>query len=330
MIKRYCIHYWCLLLLFGCQTIPLAQPRLTHVIDENYLFACFQYLASDQLTGRKVGTKGNLQAQKYLITQLKQLNIKPFNRHYRHSFSYINRSDQPVYGNNIVGLLPAYRHTEQYLVLTAHFDHIGKQGNNIYNGADDNASGSAAILAILKYLTDNNLQLKHNILVIFTDGEESNLKGIKAFIQQNQPLMNQIKVNVNLDMLAGSQDSQRLHYYSKGLTKLLPPSERTYFFQQHSYQNFPVIKGFKRQLSINNQRINWLKASDHYAFYRQRIPFIYYGVGVHKNYHTPSDNYQNANKGLLAQSTNVIYHQLILLDQLISNTSHNIFDHMTL
>jgi len=82
--------------------------------------------------------------------------------------------------------------------------------------------------------------------------------------------------------------------------------------------NVKVIKGFRKNVGGKNHRVNWLKASDHYAFHKNDIPFIYYGVGLHKNYHTSKDTYKNANKDLYVKSTNLIHQKILFIDHAIN------------
>ena len=200
-------------------------------------------------------------------------------------------------------------------MLTAHFDHLGMKGNKIYNGADDNASGTSALLSIAEQLTKTPLM--HNVILIFTDAEESGLKGSKAFIKENKELIGHIKLNINMDMLAGSINSHNLHYISRGLDTLLSHESFEQFKRNHLYQEFSIVKGFRRERHALNKRTQWLLASDHGAFHQNGIPFIYYCVGTHQNYHSHNDEFSNTNHQLLINSTNAIYQQLLFLDQAI-------------
>jgi Zn-dependent M28 family amino/carboxypeptidase len=159
--------------------------------------------------------------------------------------------------------------------------------------------------------------LSHHIIILFTDAEEHGLKGSKAFINDNQTLLKSIKLNINLDMLAGSKRSKNLHYISRGLNILLPENELKKFYQQQQFQELSIVKGFRRERHALNKRTHWLLASDHGSFHQAGIPFIYFGVGTHSNYHTPNDKYSNTNHQLLINSTNSIFQQLLFLDQAI-------------
>lgn len=316
MIK-YLFIILCLFILGACNSTNSAltiKKALLISIEENQLLNHFETLSSDTFQGRKVSTKGSLKAQKYIEKQLINMSALPFKGKYRHSFQY-KSSFNLVTGSNIVAFIEGTGTSDKYIVLTAHFDHLGIKGNKIFNGADDNASGTAALLAIAEQLTTK--ALKHNVLILFTDAEEKGLKGSKAFLKENKHFFSQIKLNINMDMLAGSKSSKNLHYIFHGLDKLLSKESIDKFQGNHLYQEFSIIKGFKRNRHELNKRTQWLLASDHGVFHKQGIPFVYYGVGTHKNYHSQNDEFENTNHQLLIKSTNAIYQQLLFLDKLI-------------
>lgn len=318
MIKFLLTILCCLLLfLIGCNSTGSNQENyqsLPIAIPPNKLLNHFQLLSSDTFQGRKVSTEGNLNAQKYIIEQFTQYSILPFKEKFVHPFNYNVAFGQKT-GNNLIALIKGSQKKRGYIVLTAHFDHLGVKGNRIFNGADDNASGTSALLSIAEQL--NKTPLKHSVIVIFTDAEESGLKGSKAFIEENHDLLSHIKLNINMDMLAGSKRSKNLHYIFRGLDKLLSIEKLEQFQQNHLYQELPIVKGFRRKRHTLNKRINWLLASDHGVFHQNEIPFIYYGVGTHQNYHSQRDEFSNTNHQLLVNSTNAIFQQLLFLDQQI-------------
>lgn len=198
--------------------------------------------------------------------------------------------------------------------MTAHFDHIGKNGNKIFNGADDNASGTAALLSMAQQLTLYPPQ--HDIILLFTDGEESNLKGAKAFIKEHIDILADIKLNINLDMLAGSKRSQQLHFISRGLNRVLSTNQLATLKNIQENSAIDLKKGFKSMSGARNgaSTNSWINASDHGVFHKAHIPFIYFGVGVHKNYHELSDTYQNINLQLFIGAVESIYQQFIFID----------------
>jgi len=213
----------------------------------------------------------------------------------------------------VIAKITGKRYPEKYIVLTAHYDHLGTKHNNIFNGADDNASGSSALLSFAKFLA--TAPLNHSVIILFTDGEESNLKGSKAFVKQQRSLFSDIKLNINLDMLSGSKKTNKLRFISRRLDRLLTKTQLE-TFESRQFKKLSLVKGFKiANRNSLTRRVNWDRASDHWVFHQQGIPFIYYGVGTHSNYHTKSDTYENSNLRFFFNAVNVIYQQLLFLDK---------------
>ena len=217
-----------------------------------------------------------------------------------------------IKGSNIVAMIPGSDNLDSFIVLTAHFDHIGKRGNKIYNGADDNASGTSALLALAQQLIKT--PLKHNVILLFTDGEESNLRGAKAFVKDHQTIMKHVELNINLDMIAGSKRTTKLRYLSRGINDLLTGAKMESLKTLQNSFDIPVKKGFRVKRLGSNRKINWLMASDHGVFHRAGIPFIYFGVGTHINYHQYSDTFSNVNHDFFHLATSAIYQQFIFID----------------
>ncbi len=277
-------------------------------------------LSSDHFKGRKFSSQGSIETQDFLVSTLKALSIPAFNNQYRHNFTQSGLF-KSKHGTNIIGYIQGSHQKDEYLVLTAHYDHLGTIRNKVYNGADDNASGTAALLLYAKLLKEK--PLKHSVILLFTDGEEVNLLGAKAFISQQNKLLSDIKLNINLDMIAGSKKTRKLRFLSKDLPQLLSAQQLDEFsqLQEHFNKNSSahLTAGFKRVKSVgsNVNRSNWLMASDHGVFSRAGIPFIYFGVGTHKNYHSEFDDYENINQNFYLAAINIIFQQLTYLDNAI-------------
>lgn len=270
------------------------------------------YLSSDNLQGRKVGTHGSKLTQDYLVAQLLKEKIKPFGKGYLAPFS-IDGVFNAIQGNNVIGLVPGTKYPDKYIVLSAHFDHLGGQGSRIYNGADDNASGTSALLHYAKLLKQS--PLRYSVILLFTDGEEANLKGANAFVHQNSNLLTKIILNINIDMIAGNKKTKRLHYISRDLETLLNDEQVTAYLKQQQQAPVKIKKGFKQRGRTLYNKISWKTASDHGAFYQKKIPFIYFGVGTHCNYHKVSDIYDNINHQFFIKAVDAIYQQIIFLDR---------------
>jgi Zn-dependent M28 family amino/carboxypeptidase len=285
------------------------------------LLSHLKYLSSDQLAGRKFSSQYSQLTQEYLVTTLEELAVPAFNNKYRHSFTRKN-AFQTQQGTNIIAYVPGTHHAKEYIILSAHYDHLGAKQGKIFNGADDNASGTAALLLYAKLLKQQ--PLKYSVILLFTDGEEINLLGAKAFIAQQGTLLNKFKLNINLDMIAGGKKTKRLRFISRDLEKILPNDSLDDFkeFQQQLKDNSKVrlTSGFRvaRRVGIEMKRANWRMASDHGIFSKAGIPFIYFGVGEHKNYHTEHDDFEHVNQKFFLAATAVIFEQIIYLDNAIS------------
>lgn len=169
------------------------------------------------------------------------------------------------------------------------------------------------MLELAKIIKNN---VKHDVIILFSDGEEDNLQGTKAFVNDFPDILDYTVLNVNLDMIAGVKNTRKLSYITHNLDKLLSVGEQEEFSRIQYSSWVPVQKGFKRERAAGmwNKR-RWKLASDHGVFYRQGIPFVYFGVGTHHHYHQTSDTYENINKDFFWRASNSIYLYLRYLDQ---------------
>jgi Zn-dependent M28 family amino/carboxypeptidase len=270
----------------------------------NQLLKDVETLASDSFEGRKVGTKGGEMARTYLIGRLNAIGLKPYpgKTSYEQAFEFKGRNaTAAVQGKNLVAYVQGK--SENVIVISAHYDHVGVIKNEVYNGADDNASGVAGLLQFAKYFVDH----KPNNTLIFAlfDGEESGLQGAKAFVANPPVALDKIKLNINMDMISHN-DKQEL--YAAGTFK------------------YPELKGYlvstnpnlKLMLGHDDPKLgqdNWTDQSDQGAFNAKNIPFIYFGVEDHKDYHKATDEYQNINKPFFIDAVNVIQQIIINIDK---------------
>ena len=141
-----------------------AQP--VPALDSARLLSDLSVLAHDSMEGRAPGSLGSLRARAFLERSLVEAGTEPVGDGYRHAFEWSDQS-----GVNLVGLVPGLADSGQVIVLTAHYDHVGVRAGEIYNGADDNASGAAALLEIARQIAASPLQ--HSLLLALVDAEEA-------------------------------------------------------------------------------------------------------------------------------------------------------------
>ncbi|MFD1079576.1 M28 family peptidase, partial [Longispora fulva] len=137
-------------------------------IDTEQLVEDLKVLSSDEMEGRETATEGNSKAREYVIKRFKEEGAKPFEGKFIHEFTFLKpQTNEQVTGQNIIGVVPGK--TDEILVISAHYDHVGIEDGEVYNGADDNASGTAALIAIIGYFSQN--QPEHTLVFAAFDAE---------------------------------------------------------------------------------------------------------------------------------------------------------------
>lgn len=304
----------CLVVSCTSQNVPNDVYELTDSkVDSRELFKQLKILSSDEFSGREIGTLGNLKARDHIVSELEKIEVSTFHSdHFVHPFIF-QRVDKDLIGNNIVAMIKGVTYPDKYIVISAHYDHVGVKGKRIFNGADDNASGVSALLSFAQLI--NNQPLNYSVVLLFTDGEEKGLKGAREFLSQQHKLKGNFLLNINIDMISGYSNTNTLHYVSNGLNKILNKKDKDNLRLVQKNSQIKIKKGFKALGgSLLTNKGMWNKVSDHGAFHSQKIPFIYFGVGTHVNYHTSNDTYENANLSFFENATNSIYSQLVFLD----------------
>lgn len=278
---------WLLLcILLGGRTLQpvcAAEPPTDWLdrIDLRDLKRHASFLASDTLEGRQAGARGGQAAAAYLVSELKRLGLSPAGSggDYRQSFGtqYCNVLAQRT------GADPDRR--GDLIVIGAHYDHVGfgNASNSygpfgvIHNGADDNASGVAALLEVAQALAHADMAPARTIVFAFWDGEEVALLGSQHWVSSVPPQA--VKLAINLDMIGRlrSEGVQIMGWRSAaGL--------RTELARANLDERLPFEFGY----AVTPD-------SDHFSFYRQRIPVLHFDTGKHPDYHRPSDDVEHLN-----------------------------------
>lgn len=271
------------LLLSACQSTPpcTGHGKTSGDINPTALWNDISYLASHDLAGRKPLSKGSRLAQAYLAERFSQIGLTPLAPGFLHPFSLSGKQSKAA---NVIGYLPVSANA-QTLVFTAHYDHLGKKAGKMHYGADDNASGTAAMLAIADYFSRN--KPRHNMLFVATDAEEQGLYGAKAFVDAPPLPLNKVKLNINLDMIARGEKKRRIYIAGTRYHKHLKP------YIENVPTSVCIKPGHDKPKLKGISQVDWLRASDHYPFHQKGIPFLYFGVDLHSDYHKPSDTLEN-------------------------------------
>ncbi|MEO9077116.1 MAG: M20/M25/M40 family metallo-hydrolase, partial [Gelidibacter sp.] len=259
-------------------------------ITENELKEHIQFLASEKNAGRYPGTKANRDVVKYIIKDFKKQGLTPLGKSYKQKFKARLRVDKgdpekPLAKTcNVVAYLegndPVLKN--EYIILGAHYDHLGLGGpssksakrNTIHYGADDNASGTAALLEIAEKVAAHRKDLKRSIIFIAFGAEEQGLLGSQYFVDNPLVPLSQIKLMINMDMVGRLNEAN--HVYMNGAG------------------TFPNGVNFMQNLGESLDLTPIVHAgsvggSDHVSFYKAGISVLGMHTGAHPQYHLPED-----------------------------------------
>ena len=287
------------LLLFvnACSEAQNQKP----VLDADQLITDIKMLSSNEMTGRLVGTEGNARARAYIIERFKKIGLPAFKGSYVHPFSIVRNDEVIVEGINILGFVEGK--TDSVIILSAHYDHLGIRDSLIYNGADDNASGTAALIAIADYL--NKTKPKHTLVFAAFDAEEGGLNGARAFVRDSV-FLQKVKLNVNMDMISQNDKNELYAVGTSHYPYLKPVLERV------KTGEINLLFGHDTpDLGYND----WTFSSDHGPFHRAGIPFVYFGVEDHEHYHQATDEFETIPQEFYINSVQVILNAILALDE---------------
>ncbi|MES2826622.1 MAG: M28 family peptidase [Bacteroidota bacterium] len=280
-----------LTLLLSCSSIK--KPTTEN--SNSQLLQDLKVLSSDEYQGRKTGTKGAEMSRDYISGRFKEIGLKPLTSlpGFEQPFSFKRGASPEVNGVNMIGYIKGK--TEQVIVISAHYDHLGIVKDEVFNGADDNASGVGGLLSIATYFAKNN----PNNTIIFAafDAEEMGLQGAKAFVVKPPVAIEKILLNINMDMIAHNDKGE---LYACGTFKY--PELKKYFILKNS--EIKVLFGHDDPKLGRSE--DWTDQSDQGAFNAKNIPFLYFGVEDHKDYHKATDEFQNINQAFYLNAVNAI------------------------
>lgn len=240
-------------------------------------------LSADDMQGRLVGSEGGAKARAYLLRRLAEIGVTPaMGGGFEHPFQ-TTRGGAAVTGVNLIGVIPGTGGSGRALVVMAHYDHVGVQGGQIYNGADDNASGVAALLAIAASLKQQ--APLHDVILALVDGEEGGLSGARAMVADPafKPLLDRTALAVNLDMVSRSDKNE---LYAAGAFRF--PALKPYLLEVAAAAPVTLKLGHDDPALGKD---DWTSQSDHMAFHVIGKPWVYFGVEDHPDYHQPSDDF---------------------------------------
>lgn len=281
----------------------ISVPAMAQIdrLDAQHMLDDLRRLSHDAAQGRRTGTPGGEAARRFIVGQMKDMRAKSLNKGYLHPFTFKNRSGEEIEGVNVIGYVKGKEETA--FVITAHYDHLGVRDSVVFNGADDNASGVSALLGLMEYFRSN--KPRHTLIFAALDGEEMGLQGAKAFLEDERIPLENIALNINMDMISINDKNE------------------LYVAGTHHYPNLkPIIEKIDPQplnLKLGHDSPDlgsddWTGQSDHGAFHKKGIPFLYFGVEDHAHYHKSTDDFENVNQEFFVRAAHAILDCILALD----------------
>ena len=285
-----------------------SQPAAVR-IDGERLMNTVKTLADPKWEGRAAGSPGGLAARAWIVERFKTIGLQPVAGGYVHPFTFTRTTPggrQDGEGANVLGLCIGTGDRLPYFVVSAHYDHVGVRDGQIYPGADDNASGVAVILELAAFC--RKTPFRHTIVFAAFDAEERGLQGARAFLAKPPVPQERIALNVNLDMVSRSDKREiyiaGTHHYPDLKAPLEEAAKRAKITVRFGHDNPAAGKAD-----------DWTNQSDHGVFHAAKIPFVYFGVEDHADYHKPTDTADKINRGFFADAAETILDAVIALDR---------------
>ncbi len=276
------------------------------------------FLAGPECEGRRNGTEGSKKAGRFLMEELENYSL---DQHFFQGFSSTEIIRDRQYGDrivayygelgfevnengrNVVGILEGTDKKEEYVIISAHYDHVGMNENGeVFPGADDNASGASAVLEIAEafgILAKGGIRPERSIIFVFFDAEEMGLWGSQYFVQNPPVPFENIVAVVNLDMIGRNKPNELQVIGSKNIKDFSERSPQLYWatIRANKILGFELVYPPARRES--HQRYRFF-ASDQSSFYLaspedNRLPVVFYHADLHDDYHMPSDTPEKVN-----------------------------------
>ena len=307
-----------------------AQENLTYAnsINNTDLHKHIEVLSSDSLEGRETGKPGQKMAAEYIANQFKKIGIPPYKRktYYqkfkvkseRHIckcddcdltfFKRIFKANQTIRGENVLGYIEGSDLKDELLIITAHYDHLGKHDSLIFNGADDDASGVSAALEIAEAFMLAKKEgngPRRSILIMPVSGEEKGLLGSRYYTDNPIYPLESTVANLNIDMIGRLDD-----WHDNGNYVYLIGSDRlSYDLHDLNEKINDEYIGIDLDYRFNDKDDpnRYYYRSDHYNFAKNNIPVIFYFNGVHEDYHKPSDTIEKLDFDKINTITKLIF-----------------------
>ncbi|MEP1032843.1 M20/M25/M40 family metallo-hydrolase [Ekhidna sp.] len=306
-MKKYLSFLLPFLMFTNCEQTDSYDP-------EKQIEQDIKVLASDSLSGREVGTEGEKMAADYIVNQFQNANLQPKGSNgYLQSF-FVSDPDNPhaqpseesglngITGYNVIGIID--NPGDELVVIGAHYDHLGmgdfsslhRGDRAIHNGADDNASGVAAMMHLARVLAKK--ELNRDVLFIGISGEEKGLWGSNYFTKNPTIDLSKVNFMINMDMVGRLDEEKGLATNGTGTSPIW-----NWLLDEVNADSLKLIKSE-----------SGVGPSDHTSFYLQDIPVLHFFTGQHEDYHKPGDDMEKINMQGILKVASLIERMIVLMD----------------
>ena len=319
MIKR---------LFFGSFVFLCCFARAQSVDPSNYastlapepMKAVLYRLASDEMEGRETGQPGQHRAALYIDSLFRSFGLKPstgpsFLLPFQFAQARSKKKgpfarEKNIHAENVLGYIPGKSRPDEYVFITAHYDHLGVRDGKIYYGADDDGSGTTALLILANAFSKAYKDGKgpeRSVVFLANAGEEKGLKGSDYYVNHPVFPLQSVVADLNIDMIGRIDEKHSIdtnYVYvigsamlSSGLKEVSEKANNTYIGLALDYT-----------FDDPNDANRFYYRSDHYNFAKNNVPVIFYFNGVHEDYHKPSDTPDKIHYALMAKRAQLVFY----------------------
>ncbi|MDR0728555.1 MAG: M28 family peptidase [Prevotellaceae bacterium] len=283
-------------------------PNVAAGILSDNLQAHICTLTSDSMQGRLNGTEAALKAADYIAACFEQSALQmPYDSSYYQAFVTPKAA-----GVNVIGLIEGNERRDEAVIVSAHYDHVGTLNGQIYHGADDNASGVAAMLEIAQAFAEmlkNDCRPQRSVVFIAFDAKESELAGSGYYVRHPLFPMNKTFVNLNIDAVGrveGSPNGMADYLLLVGVDRISPDL----LFLSDSLNRRHSLRLYLDRTFYDSDVFTdvFYTFSDQYPFAQHRVPAIYYTGGLHDDLYRPTDIEEYIHYDVLKKRTQLIFY----------------------
>jgi len=271
-------------------------------------------IASDEMEGRDTGSPGQKKAGEYMINYYKSLGIsypKALGSYYQKvpaDFMKKRGGGNLPDSENILAFIEGSEKPEEIVVISGHYDHVGTRNGVVYNGADDDGSGTVAVMEIAKAFQSAKKAgkgPKRSILFLHVTGEEHGLFGSEYYTDNPVfPLANTV-VDLNIDMIGRDDPENKGKQYVYVIGSDMLSSQLKVINEAANKTTNNLELNYKYDDPNDPQRLYY--RSDHYNFAKNNIPVAFFFDGIHEDYHKPTDDVEKIDYNLLAKRTQLVF-----------------------